>query len=247
MSTITTVNDIKSLGTILGVWAHPDDEVFSMSGIMAAAVQNGQTVVCVTATRGELGIQNESRWPASILGEIRTKELAESYKILGVTHHHWLEYPDGGCSAIPDEVAASKVCELIKQYKPDSIFTFGPDGLTGHPDHQAVSHWASVAAQQAGSSARIFHVIQTYEQYKSMLKADETLNVYFNIELPHMCEECDCDVCFCLTNELYDLKLKALAAMPSQTEKMLQQFGDDLKDALCKEAFVLAENNSTND
>jgi len=32
-------NDIKMLGTILSVWAHPDDETFSCAGIMAQAIK----------------------------------------------------------------------------------------------------------------------------------------------------------------------------------------------------------------
>ena len=49
------MTDVRSLGTILGVWAHPDDEAYLSAALMALAVQNGQRVVCVTATRGELG------------------------------------------------------------------------------------------------------------------------------------------------------------------------------------------------
>jgi LmbE family N-acetylglucosaminyl deacetylase len=37
-------------GTILSIWAHPDDETYLAGGVMAAASANGQRVVCVTAT-----------------------------------------------------------------------------------------------------------------------------------------------------------------------------------------------------
>ncbi|MGH3589327.1 MAG: PIG-L deacetylase family protein, partial [Pseudonocardia sp.] len=43
------------LGTILGVWAHPDDETYLCGGLMARAARSGDRVVCVTATRGEQG------------------------------------------------------------------------------------------------------------------------------------------------------------------------------------------------
>ena len=42
------------LGTVLSVWAHPDDESYCCAGLMADAVAHGQRVTCVTATRGEL-------------------------------------------------------------------------------------------------------------------------------------------------------------------------------------------------
>ena len=47
--------DVRTLGTILGVWAHPDDEAYLSAGVMAMATRAGSRVVCVTATRGELG------------------------------------------------------------------------------------------------------------------------------------------------------------------------------------------------
>ena len=50
-----TVTDAAELGTVLGVWAHPDDEAFLTAGLMAAARENRQRVVCVTATLGERG------------------------------------------------------------------------------------------------------------------------------------------------------------------------------------------------
>jgi hypothetical protein len=41
---------ISALGTIMGIWAHPDDEAYLSGGPMALARANGQRVVCVTAT-----------------------------------------------------------------------------------------------------------------------------------------------------------------------------------------------------
>lgn len=46
---------MDELGTILGVWAHPDDETYLMAGLAARAVRSGSRVVIVTATRGEGG------------------------------------------------------------------------------------------------------------------------------------------------------------------------------------------------
>ena len=37
------------LGTILGIWAHPDDEAYLSGGLMAIAREHGSRVVCVTA------------------------------------------------------------------------------------------------------------------------------------------------------------------------------------------------------
>lgn len=240
MQRVTAIDDIKNLGAILGIWAHPDDETFTMAGIMAAAVQNGQKVAIITATRGEAGVQDESRWPAAQLADIRTRELSKALKILGVTEHHWLDYHDGRCVKVDQSEAVSRIAGLIRRYSPDSILTFGPDGMTGHDDHKTVSEWAGLAARQAGSPAVIYHAIQTYEQYENMVEADRELNVFFNTNRPRMCEDCDCDVCFCLDDELFKLKIKALKAMPSQTEAMLKKFSHVLPKSVGTEAFVKA-------
>ena len=133
--------DIAALGTILGIWAHPDDEAYLSGGLMALARANGQRVVCVTATRGELGTADPVAWPPDRLAAERTRELAECLAILGVHEHHWLDYRDGGCAAADAPTAISRLAELVAQIRPDTVLTFGPDGLTGHPDHQAVSAW----------------------------------------------------------------------------------------------------------
>ena len=101
---------MDELGTILGVWAHPDDEAYLTAGIMARAVRNGSRVVCVTATRGEGGSMDEEKWPPEKIGEVRTKELERSLEILGVKEHrvarharpgHGYRAPGGGVRARP--------------------------------------------------------------------------------------------------------------------------------------------------
>ena len=47
--------DHRPLGTVLAVWAHPDDESFVAGGLLAAASDAGSRIVCLTATRGERG------------------------------------------------------------------------------------------------------------------------------------------------------------------------------------------------
>jgi LmbE family N-acetylglucosaminyl deacetylase len=228
MQQITSVNDIAALGTILSVWAHPDDETFTCAGIMAAAIQNGQRVVCVTATKGELGVQDENRWPASRLGEIRAQELAKALEILGVTEHHWLGYIDGSCENVPLEEVVPRLADIIKQSAPDTILTFGPEGMTGHPDHQAVSRWVGEAVKLSGQPIKIYHAKQLQETYDKYLKeVDKRVNIFYNIDKPPLVSAAGCDICFCLEKELCITKCQALKAMPSQTEGMLSGMSDE--------------------
>jgi len=239
MMAIKTTDDIKQLGTILGVWAHPDDETFCMGGILAAADKNDQRVGIVTATRGEAGVQDESRWPAAKLGQIRTEELAAALEILGVTENHWLDCADGCCKDADQDEVVGKLSVLIEEVNPDSIFTFGAEGMTGHDDHRTVSAWASLAAKKANSKAKIYHPTLTKEQLDAASEADSKLNLFFNIDNPPVCEPETCAIYFNLGEELCSLKLKALLAMPSQYAEMAPFFEKSLKITFGTEAFTV--------
>ena len=89
---------INGLGTVLGVWAHPDDEAYLSAGVMAQARASGQRVVVATATYGELGAADGT--PPARLAAIRRHELAASLAVVGVTEHRWLGYADGGCADV---------------------------------------------------------------------------------------------------------------------------------------------------
>lgn len=134
------VTDVTGLGTVLGIWAHPDDEAFLAGGLMAAARDAGQRVVCVTATLGEHGTDDPHAWPPDRLARVRRHELAASLAVLGVDEHHLLGITDGTCAAQPHDALVRHLGRVIDTVVPDTIVTFGPDGLTGHEDHQTVSY-----------------------------------------------------------------------------------------------------------
>lgn len=225
MNRLASVADMRQLGTVLGIWAHPDDESFLAAGVLMAALQNGQQVICITATQGELGVRDEARWPQAELGDIRTKEIAAAFAVLGIKQHHWLGYRDGACADVDEAEAVSKLTPFIEQYKPDSILTFGPDGWTGHPDHQSVSRWTTAAVKASTLKPKVYHVVGNPENYENYLKLEhEKINIFFNIDKPPLEKAEDCDICFELPEDICDKKCAALKAMPSQTADLFEQF-----------------------
>jgi LmbE family N-acetylglucosaminyl deacetylase len=229
------------LGTTLGVWAHPDDEAFLSSGLMAHAVRGGDRVACVTATRGELGSWDEERWPSETMSEVREAELEESLAILGVTEHHWLDYPDGGCADVPIEEAAGRLAAIVEEVQPESVLTFGPEGMTGHPDHEAISAWATEAFRRmAAPGARLFYATKTPEY---MERLGPVLGpVVFAPETPPITPRDELGIDFELPEDLLDLKMEALAAHRSQVEGLLAVFGPELfREDASAEWFALAE------
>lgn len=234
-------DEIKKLGTILCVFAHPDDETTTMGGLLTAAAANGQRLVIITATRGEGGVQDEARWPADELGSIRSAELEQALQILGVSDQHFLNYKDGECQQADTEAAAEQISEFIKQYQPDSIFSFGPDGLTGHTDHQAVSAWAARARAAVGSQADLYYAVLTPEQYKGFNAPDKELNFFFAIDNPPLCPPEETAICFRLDDQLFGKKMAALQAMPSQYDAVFSRFSaDNLRAGFGTEAFISA-------
>lgn len=237
---IKTADDVKNLGSIMCVFAHPDDETFTAAGLLIAAIINGQQVVCVTATKGEAGVQDEAKWPKESLGEVRQKELEQAFEILGITNHHWLDYKDGQCVTSDKEHAVSRVAELIEKYQPDTVLTFGQDGLTGHDDHKTVGEWAKQACGICTKKPAVYCVVQPKELYEKYLKTiDEKFNFFFNIDEPQVASQSECDVYFALNDEQKSQKYQALKDMPSQTQKLLNAYEPEfIQNAFGVEAFV---------
>lgn len=231
---------LQQLGSILSIWAHPDDESYSCAGIMCAARANGQPVVCITATKGEAGVQDETRWPADQLGDIRAEEMVNALQILGVTQHHWLGYQDGHVSDVPEHEAIERLKALIRLYQPDTILTFGPEGMTGHLDHRAISSLVTQAAIE--TSAAVYYAVQLRSRYEHLKAADERFNIFFNIDQPPLIEESQAAILFEPPEACLQKKLAALKAMPSQTEAMFTAIGEDaVKEMLKLEVFVRAD------
>ncbi|MFH1820714.1 MAG: PIG-L deacetylase family protein [Candidatus Nealsonbacteria bacterium] len=136
-------NNIEFKGkTILVIGAHPDDNDFICGATVSRAVKEGAKVVYVIATSGQRGSNDENITPDE-LGEIRKAEQREAASLLGVSEIHFLEYCDGELD--PDIKLKEKLVRLIRQYKPDYVFSMNPShyfykeyGFINHSDHRAI-------------------------------------------------------------------------------------------------------------
>ncbi len=223
------MTDIASLGTILGIWAHPDDETYLSAGIMAAARANGQRVVCVTATRGEEGSWDPERWPpGEPLGAAREKELMNSMDVLGVTEHSWLDVYDGRCDQLTLEEGTRAILPFFSDVQPDTVLTFGPDGMTDHADHKAVSAWTTEAfARAAKPGARLAYAVTTPEWVAEFRPRMQKFNVFMADDMPPRMPRDACAIDFPLPPDILELKMRAIEAHVSQNEHMLAAFGAD--------------------
>lgn len=139
---------------LLVVFAHPDDESMGMGGTLAKYSADGVETHLVCASRGERG------WSGSVeqdpglerLGQIRTKELQDTVKILGLKSLSFLDYIDGDVDQANHVEAIGKIVTYIRKIKPQVVVTFSPDGGYGHPDHIAIGQFTSAAIVCAADS-----------------------------------------------------------------------------------------------
>jgi LmbE family N-acetylglucosaminyl deacetylase len=138
---------------LLGVFAHPDDEAFGPGATLARYAKEGAEVYLLTATHGEQGKVHGGIPPFTekTLGEIRDEELRCAAVALGLKDWRILGYPDGRLSEVSAEELTEHVVRSIRRWRPQVLLTFAPDGLTGHPDHIAISQATSRAFDLSGS------------------------------------------------------------------------------------------------
>ena len=229
------------LGTILGLWAHPDDETYLTAGLMARAVRSGSRVVCVTATRGEGGSLDEEKWPSARMAEVRERELLRSLGVLGVEEHLWLDLPDVDMDTALPEVGAGKVRAIVGEVQPDSVLTFGPDGMTDHAGHKSVSRWATDAFHEtAKPGARLYYATMTPDWAERWVPVYNRFNV-FRPGTPPITPREDLGIEYDLPPDILELKLRAIQEHVSQVEGMVQAFGEDIfRQAMRGEYFRLA-------
>jgi LmbE family N-acetylglucosaminyl deacetylase len=136
---------------LAAIYAHPGDDIYSIGGVIALHAPLGEVMV-VYATSGEAGpIADPSLATRETLGRVREREAKDALAALGgegaVTH--FLRYPDGGLADVPPQELTHRVVDLLLDFAPDVVFTFGPDGVTKHEDHVAIHQAATEAFHEA--------------------------------------------------------------------------------------------------
>jgi LmbE family N-acetylglucosaminyl deacetylase len=164
---------------LLAFHAHPDDEVISTGGVLAAAASAGIPTLVVTATDGAEGEIHNYDDPVSLrprLAEVRAEELSEALRILGVGEHAFLGYRDSGMmgeasNLHPDcfwqadfDEAVGRLVSHIRRFRPDVMTLYDPYGGYGHPDHIQV-HRVGLAAVWASNDLQRYPLAAGEEEW----------------------------------------------------------------------------------
>ncbi len=132
---------------LLAVLAHPDDESFAIGGTLARYSAAGVQVGLLTATRGEAGRGGED--PIRVAAR-REQELRCAVRVLGVKTLRILGYQDGYLARVDRPLLVSRLVDLLREVRPQVVITFGPDGISGHPDHIAIGEATTEAFTLSG-------------------------------------------------------------------------------------------------
>ena len=209
---------------VLGVWAHPDDEAYLSAGLMARVASAGGHVVCVTATRGGRGRLDDDPHTRRAFEALRESELRGSLAAVGAHSLRILGHGDGELDAVPHEEGVDEISRAIDEVRPDVVLTFGPDGITFHPDHVIVSRWVTDAWCRVGRGA-LLYATMTHEFLAEHRIRHEQIGLFeghepFGWDSQALALRVDLD-----EHEL-DRKRGALAADASQTAALAGVMGE---------------------
>lgn len=135
---------------ILFIFPHPDDESFACAGTIAKYHEAGHESYLICATYGCKGKAGTFTFTCrEELARHREQELLNAAQVLGVKETIFFGYPDGGLGEVDFGEMTERIRDVLCELKPDVVVTFPPDGVTGHPDHIALSRATEQAVLQA--------------------------------------------------------------------------------------------------
>lgn len=135
------MKDLKSeleiyQGRLLVIFPHQDDEIVMAGGLIQGALASGWQVKVLTVTdggKGKIFIHGKGRSVA----EIRKNELGVAMKRIGVSD--WEVGGFGDATLKYNRKWLSWVSKKLLEYDPQIVISYDNTGLTGHPDHIALS------------------------------------------------------------------------------------------------------------
>ncbi|HTT55137.1 MAG TPA: PIG-L deacetylase family protein [Streptosporangiaceae bacterium] len=132
---------------VLAVVAHPDDETFGLGAVAGRFAEAGASVHVLCFTHGEASTLNHHD---AELHQERAGELRRAAAELGLSGVTLLDYADGHLAEAPVGELSARVARLAASLAADGLLVFDETGITGHPDHQAATRAARLAATAAG-------------------------------------------------------------------------------------------------
>ncbi len=235
---------------LAAIFAHPDDDAWTIGGTLAmnAGRVDPTIVVCTSGGNGPIWEPVATR---ETLAEVREREEAAWCEAIGVAEARleFLRYTDGGLADVDPEELLGRLEKTLRDVEPDVVVTFGPDGMTRHPDHIRAGEAGTEAFHRArsevrpGALRRLYHValrrstLDAYygaarERHLPLGDEETPLNP---VGVPDERIAVDVDV-----SGVYDVKVEAIEKHRSQIGELMRIPRDLRPLHLANECFVQA-------
>ena len=130
----------------------------------------------------------------------------------------------------------ARLVQVIDEVQPDVVVTFGPDGVTGHPDHVATGQLASRAWVDAGLG-ELWYAAKTEAWLDRWRPLHDEFGVWMTEE-PTGVHPDEVELIIDLEGDALEAKRAVLEAHRSQTEGLAAAFGEDrYRRWVCQEVF----------
>lgn len=141
---------------LTAVYAHPDDDTFSLAGTLLAEADLIESYTVIVATSGEAGpIADPSVVARENLAQVREEEERAALAVAGQPDAalHFLGFPDGALAQADMDELVGRMVPLLVEARPHVVVTFGPEGITRHTDHITVHRAATLGFNRAREEA----------------------------------------------------------------------------------------------
>lgn len=157
---------------ILAVTAHPDDDM-GLGSVLTHYAARGVSVHLVCATPGQKGFRSHTGiTDASELAGVRREELRRSCEILRIEPPTILDFVDQEILGPQQAELKVRLHDILQARKPDVVLSFGPDGITGHPDHRGMCCLITELLQkEQDSNIRLYYLVFTKARAQKLLEA----------------------------------------------------------------------------
>ena len=145
-------------GSVLAVYAHPDDPEVSCGGALARWAGSGAEVRLVVVNAGDKGSSDAATDPAELTRR-RAAEVDAAAEVLGLAGVDRLGLPDG---EVPNDLGLrGRLVELVRRHRPEWVVAPDPtavffgDSYVNHRDHREVG-WAVLDAVAPAAASPLY-------------------------------------------------------------------------------------------
>ena len=154
--------DGQSIGPVLILAPHADDEILGCGGTMARYIAAGADVHVAILTNAALGLP-EVYTPSDV--SVIRDEARRAHEFLGVTATHFYDFPAPKLDVTPSAEVASTLRQLIEEVRPESVFV--PHIGDAHQDHRVIHIASLIATRPVGT-----HVVSNVYAYEVLSETE---------------------------------------------------------------------------